>query len=179
MAKVLLINTADLRGFSDIGVGYDGNLLANAVLKAQEKELRPILGRHLYEHFTDNVSSSTAETGDYLILLDEYIQQFLIQASLRELVKENQFKLRSNGLSRRNTSPSSTSATDGQYAQKIDYIEEEMDFYGNKLVEYLTEAGSATFPELSMATDLKSDDPDLSKQYNRSPLVINRDKKYN
>ena len=176
MAKVLLINTADLRGFSDIGTGYDGNDLANAVLKAQEKELRPIIGKLLYDHYADNLQAQIVETGDYLILIDEYIKPFLTQASLRELVKSSQFKLKSNGLGRRNSSPDFTSATDSQYGQKIAYIEEEMDFYGNKLVEYLKDAGGQTFEELNLSVDLNSDQPNLVRQFNRSPLIINRKK---
>ena len=175
MAKVLLINTADLRGFSDIGTGYDGQTLANSVLKAQEKELRSITGKNLYDKLTGDIEDLIALTGVYETLLNDYIAPFLIQASLRELVKSEQFKLKSNGLGRRNSSPNFTSATDTQYSQKIDYIEEEMDFYGNKLVEYL-DANSSEFIELSMTTDLKSDEANLVKQNNRSPLIINRNK---
>ena len=174
MAKTLFINTADLRGFSDIGVGYDEQVLANSVLKAQEKELRPIIGKHLYDKFNDDIEGSIAFTGAYATLNTEYLKPFLIQASLRELVKSQQFRLKSNGLGRRNSSPNFTSATDSQYGQKIDYIEEEMDFYGNKLVEYLKDAGVSVFPELNMTVDLSSEFPNLEKQNNRSPLIINR-----
>ena len=178
MARKLLISSAKLRAFTDIGTNYNTTDLSNAVEKAQIQELEPIIGRNLYDRLTGAInpdgsdSFNTAET----TLVDEYIEPFLIPASYLNILESIYIKPRSTGLGTRSGSAGFTPASRELYNQKRLSVQSDMDFYGNKLVEYL-DNNRSTFPQLSQNTDLPSDYPDLDIQRNSSPLIFNKDKK--
>ena len=174
MARVNLISSAKLRAFTDIGNNYNATDLSNAVEKAQKLELEPILGKLLYEGLQDGVVNSTL-TESETTLLNEYIEDFLIQASYLNVLESIWLRPRSSGLGQRGGSEGFTPASRELYNEKRRNIQSEMDFYGDKLVEYL-DNNLDLFPELSESTDLASDRPNLDTQHNASPLIINREK---
>ena len=174
MARVNLISSAKLRAFTDIGNNYNATDLSNAVEKAQKLELEPIIGKNLYEGLQDGVVNETL-TADETTLLNDYIEDFLIQASYLNVLESIFLRPRSSGLGQRAGSEGFTPASRELYNQKRLSVQAEMDFYGNKLVEYL-DANLSLFPELLASTDLSSDEPNLDNQHNSSPLIINRNK---
>lgn len=178
MARELLISSAKLRAFTDIGTNYNTTDLSNAVEKAQKLELEPIIGKNLYDRLTGSINAdgTTTWNTNETTLVDEYIEPYLIQAAYLNILESIYLKPRSTGLGTRSGSAGFTPASRELYNQKRLSIQSEMDFYGNKLVEYL-DNNRNTFPQLQANTDLVSDRPDLDTQTNASPLIFNRDKK--
>ena len=178
MARELLISSAKLRAFTDIGNNYNTNDLSIAVEKAQKLELEPIIGKNLYDHLLAGINMDGTTTWSTLetTLVDDYIEPYLIQASYLNILESIYLKPRSSGLGTRSASPGFTPASRDLYDQKRLSIQSEMDFYGNKLVEYL-DNNRNSYPELQANTDLPSDRPDLDTQRNSSPLIFNPDKK--
>ena len=174
--NTLLINVADLRVFTDIGNNYNATSLSNSVLKAQDLELRDIVGKRLLDTYTNGVVNSVTHTGFYLTLLNDYINPYLIQASYFYLLQTIYITPRSNGLSKRTSSTSRTSLTQAEFNTKQTIIRSEMDFYGNKIKEYLLENRSE-FSELSASTEVSSDAPDLENNNSASPLFTREDRR--
>ncbi len=168
--KTLLINEADISAFTDIGVGYNSTDLSNAIVKAQERELRPILGKKLYDVFIAAIDNGNALADNYQTLLDDYIFKFLIHASYANVLESIFLKPRSNGLGQPVASSGFTPASQQLYNTKRDSVQSDMDHYGNKLVEYLNK-NTDLFAEITASTDLDSDEADLSRQRNRSPFI--------
>ena len=172
MARSLLINEADLTAFTDIGVGYNSNDLKNAVLKAQDRPLQDIIGKALLKRFEGDIASSTALPADYTTLLNDYISPFLIQASYLEVLEQIYLKPRSNGLGQRNSSPDFTTVSREAFGIKKSAVKSDMDYYGDKLVEYL-ESNSNNFSEL-YDNDLTSDNANLDNQRSNNPFIFSK-----
>ena len=171
--RVLLINTADLRAFTDIGVNYNAQDLSNAVLKAQERDLSDIIGKNLLEHYQEEIAASRSLTGHYLTLLDDYIKPYLIHASYAYVLDTLYLRPRSNGLSQRTPSPGYTPASRQLYHEKRNYTESDIKFHGDRIVEYLQQNFSE-FSELRATTEIPSDAPELDKQTNGNILLIDK-----
>ena len=157
MARVNLISSAKLRAFTDIGNNYNATDLSNAVEKAQKLELEPIIGKNLYERLQTGVMDGTLTTIQ-TTLLDDYIEPYLIQASYLNVLESIFLRPRSTGLGQRAGSEGFTPASRELYNQKRLSVQGEMDFYGNKMVEYL-DNNRHLYPEMTSSTDLESDRP--------------------
>ena len=175
MARALLINVADLDAFTNIGVNYDDKDLRNAVLKAQEQNLQGIIGKNLLQRFETDIADSNIIPTDYSNLLRDYIAPYLIQASYLNVLDNKYVSIKSNGLGQRNSSPNYTTLSPEIYHEKQRMIEQDLDFHGNKLAEYLNNNYNL-FAELS-ETALPSDRASLTRQFNGSPLVFDRSKR--
>ena len=155
--KALLINVADLRAFTDIGPNYNTRNLVNAVLKAQERDLRDILGKNLLNRFMNDIANGDILPTAYNNLLDEYIKPYLIQVSYGNVLETIYLTPTGSGLGQRSASPSFAPASREVYYSKQETVKQEVDHYGNKLVEYL-QYNYSTFTELNTA-ELASDNP--------------------
>ncbi len=173
--NTLIINTADLRSFTDIGNNYNTRDLANAVLKAQDIELERKIGKALFDRIAGDIASSTAFTGVYLTLVNDYIKPYLIQESYLNILETQYLTPSSRGIGQRSAAPGFTPATREIYHEKRRSIKEDIDFRANRLIEFL-DYNRSSFPELSESVDLPSEQPNLDPQFTRSPLIINREK---
>ena len=176
MNTTLLINPADIKTLTRLSINFSDDKLSRALLKAQRRELKPILGKHLFDKLTGDVDSSTAFTGDYLILFDEYIYPFLIASTEFWVTKEQFSSVSDNGLGQLAAGTNYNPLSKSDYNAVIEELQAEMDSIGKFLVEYLRDKGSSTFAELGMSTDIPSDEADLEAPRNRSPFIINKNR---
>ena len=174
MNLTTLINVADIKGLTRIGPNFSDEALNRAVLKAQRRELKPIIGKNLMQKFIDDVDSSTALTGEYKILFDDYIYPFLVACTEYWVTKDDYSDFSDNGLGKLSGSAAYNPLSDAEFNRVIDGLEEEMDYYGKPLAEYVRSKGSSTFAELSATTTIESDEADLVAPRNRSPLILKR-----
>ena len=170
--RALLINTADLRAFTDIGPNYNERDLKNSVLKAQERELQNIIGKNLLTRFNNDIADSNIIPTAYNTLLDDYIKPFLIQVAYINILETIYLTPKSNGLGQRTSSPNFAAVSTTVYNQKRDQSQQDADHFGNKLVEYL-QNNFNDFTELS-ETALPSDEPMLNRQVSGNPLMFDR-----
>ena len=170
--RALLINTADLRAFTDIGPNYNERDLKNSVLQAQERELQNIIGKNLLTRFNNDIADGNIIPTSYSLLLDDYIKPFLIQVSYINILETIYLTPKSNGLGQRTSSPNFAAVSTEVYNQKRDQSQQNADHYGNKLVEYIQNHYN-DFTELS-DTALPSDEPMLDRQVSGNPLMFDR-----
>ena len=76
----LFISTTRIKKDTALGGSVDDNLLLPYILMAQDRYILPILGTDLYDKLISDIQGSSL-AGDYLTLLQTYIQPALVQFS--------------------------------------------------------------------------------------------------
>jgi hypothetical protein len=176
MTDTLLLSWTKLKQYTDLNDSVDDSLLKNAIREAQDIDLQRIVGTLLYEQLlrmVDTDAINLPENIDYKVLLDRYIQNFLLYVSYKYSLENIYVRPRNNGL---------LSPTGGENSEKVDRQIFEMkrqsainkgEFYADKLSRYITE-NESQFPELQQNTLLYQQVPDYGSQY-RSPIIFTQD----
>lgn len=176
MTQTFLISEAKLREYTSIDNNIDTALIKNAIREAQDIEVQRLCGTLLYNKILDLVSGGTigdAGNSAYKTLLDDYIQNFLLYASYFYALDSIYLRSRNNGLLTPNGGENSDLATKQLYDMKRQSTKNKMEFYGQKLRDYLIEE-EGSYPELTAANKLYEQDPDYDNQYG-SPFVFRKD----
>ena len=173
MEEILLISPTLLRSRTDLGVNYNDDDLQNAVLEAQDIDLRGDIGKPLYEAVKSHVQASLAETptaipADYLELLDDYISPYLKYKSYFLLLESLYTSARSNGLRRRGGD--AALSRDGYY-EKRNSIAKRFSHYQERLKDFVN-YNRSKFAEYAegLSEDLSSDRPDQTDERSSLPV---------
>ena len=149
---VLFVNEDKLKSSTAINYNVDTAFLLPFLKIAQDKHLQIILGTKLYDKLQDDIAGvgGASLTGNYKILVDDYIQDAIIHYALVEALPFISFQIKNGSITQKN-SENGTAAT----RQDVDYlVQKERDsaeFYGQRIVEYLCH-NSGLFPEYSNNT---------------------------
>lgn len=176
MTQTFLISESKIREFTGIDNNIDTALIKNAIRESQDIELQRLLGTLLYDKIINLVANNTigdTENSAYKTLLDDYIQDVLIYAAYYYALDEIYLRSRNNGLLTPNGGENSDLATKQLYDMKRGSTKNKMEFYAQKLRDYLIEE-EASYPELTQANKLYEQDPDYDNQYG-SPFVFRKD----
>ena len=171
MTQTFLISEAKIREFTDIDNNVDTALIKNGIRESQDIELQRVLGTLLYDRILSDVSTSSI-SGNYKTLLDDYIQDFLIYAAYYYILDSVYLRSRNNGLITPNGGENSDVATKQLYDMKRQSTKNKMEFYAQKLRDYLIEE-EALFPELTQSNKLYEQYPDYDEQYGQ-PFVFRK-----
>lgn len=98
MNNVYLITEQQVRTQSLLGENVDSAFIMAAIQYAQMIDLQEVLGTKLYEEILHEVEIQTFKKTEYRKLLDDYIQPYLIQQVLSEIVVPLQVKYKNAGL---------------------------------------------------------------------------------
>lgn len=152
--KVLFISESYLKQFSPIASNVANEGLTNSIRKAQELYIQPVLGLTLYNKLIDDIydaGSITGLTGNYRILLEDYIMPTLTEYSLYEAIIPMTFKMVNKGVGVRNDQYQDSVGLD-----ELKYLRNEVrnnaQFYQERLIKYLC-SNSNFFPEYTVYTD--------------------------
>lgn len=175
MTQTFLVSEVKIREFTDIDNNVDTALIKNGIRESQDIELQRVLGTLLYNQMlslvsTGNISSPTYS--NYKTLLDDYIQNFLIYAAYFYILDSIFLRSRNNGLITPNGGENSDVASKQLYDMKRQSVKNKMEFYAQKLRDYLIEE-EALFPELTESNKLYEEYPDYDEQYGR-PFVFRK-----
>ena len=149
---VLFVNEDKLKSSTAINYNVDTAFLLPFLKIAQDKHLQIILGTKLYDKLQGDIAGvdGASLTGNYKILVDDYIQDAIIHYALVEALPFISFQIKNGSITQKN-SENGTAAT----RQDVDYlVQKERDsaeFYGQRIVEYLCHY-SSLFPEYSNNT---------------------------
>ena len=149
---VLFVNEDKLKSSTAINYNVDTAFLLPFLKIAQDKHLQIILGTKLYDKLQNDIAGvdGASLTGNYKILVDDYIQDAIIHYALVEALPFISFQIKNGSITQKN-SENGTAAT----RQDVDYlVQKERDsaeFYGQRIVEYLCN-DSSLFPEYSQNT---------------------------
>lgn len=175
MTTTLFITEQQIRTYGGLETNLDTAFINNAIRESQDIKIQPITGTLLY-----NKLISLVETGDidqsqysnYKALLNNYIQNALIYASVFYILDDIYVRPRNGGLLIGEGGENSTSVDRSLYDVKKQTAHNKYAFYADLLTDYLIEEESS-FPELTQNTKLYELNPDYD-QKNSSPFVFNK-----
>ncbi len=171
MTDTLIISEAKIRQFTDINDSVDSALIKNNVRTSQDIHLQRIIGTKLYQKILSDIDASTL-TGDYLTLVNDYIQDFLLYATYYETLESIYLRPKNNGLLTPTGGENSINVDRGVYEMKRQSVLNKMEYYADRLSNYISDEQSL-FPELNSNNKLYEQYPDYASQY-RSPIVLNK-----
>lgn len=161
--NVLLISADILKERTGVHDNIDEKLLFPEIKTCQDMYIHPILGTALYDKIVSDVNASGTTTGEYKILLDDYIIDALCYYTLSELPAGISYQFWNKGVVRKvgdNTElPQMSDLIDisNHYRKKAE-------FYGERLTLYLRRISSTTIlPEyLNPGSNIDTIQPEVS-----------------
>jgi len=172
MTTTFIISEEKLRQFTDINDNLDSKLIKNAVREAQDIYLQRLTGTTLYETILAKIDTNTL-TGKYQVLVDDFVQPMLIYAAYWEALDAIYTRPRNNGLLQPTGGENSEKADGTWYNRKRQMVENKMEYYGERLTNYLIQ-NESQFPQLNDNGPFWKQYPDYTTGYNKSPVVFNR-----
>jgi hypothetical protein len=151
MANVLFISDSYLKQNSFVGENVQANVLTSAITTAQTIKIQSILGKALYDKLCNDIANAggslTGVTGNYAILLEEYVIPALTNWALYESIVPLTLKFTNKGISR-----AQDQYTEGIDLETMKYIRNdvrnEAEWYSQRLTTYLCN-NTTLFPEYS------------------------------
>jgi len=171
MTTTLIISEEKLREFTDINDNLDSKLINNAVREAQDIYLQRLTGTTLYEYILAQIDANTL-SGNYQTLVDDFVQPFLIYASYWEALDAIYTRPRNNGLLQPTGGENSEKADSTVYNRKRQGIENKMEYYSERLTNYLIQ-NQDQFPQLNDNGPFWKQYPNFGTGY-KSPVVFAR-----
>lgn len=145
----LFISTARLKKDSALGGSVDNDLLLPYILMAQDRYILPALGTDLYDKLISDIQGNTL-TGNYLTLLQTYIQPALVQFAFATVLPFLRLRIVNNSVVTMNTEQGS-SASHSDLKPIISASENMGEFYRERLIDYISN-NTGLFPEYSTNT---------------------------
>jgi hypothetical protein len=162
MATALFIRRQDLVKNTAISGSVDTDKFIHFIKLAQEIHVRNFMGTDLYNKISNDIVADTL-SGNYLTLVNDYIQPMLIHYAMAEYLPFSAYTIANGGVYK-HTSENSLNAEkqeiDSLIAKERDYAE----YYTNRFIDYMS-FNNSNFPEYNSNTN---DDiyPDKDVTYN-------------
>ncbi len=99
MAQVLFVSPADVIKRTGINGNVDRDQMIQFIKIAQQMHIQNYLGTDLYNKISADIIAGTL-TGDYLELVNDYIQPMLIHFAMVDYLPFASYELRNGGLFR-------------------------------------------------------------------------------
>jgi len=171
MTDTLLISEQKLREFTPLNNNVDSKLLTNCVIVQQDINIQRLLGTKLYHRLLDDVKTNNV-TGNYEILLKDWVQPSLLWWSYYEILENIYSRPRNNGLLKPTGGENSVEVDYSLYSRLRDSAKNKAEYYSELLARYLV-AKQQLYPEMQSIQFLYQLYPDFSNQL-RSPVVFSR-----
>ena len=160
----LFISSTRLKKDTALGQSVDDNLIMPYILLAQDMNILPVLGTDLYEALKTKIQGDSL-TGDYKTLMETYIQPALVQFAFAQLAPYLRLRFVNNAVVVMGGTEQSSSATYEDIKPLMDTATDAAQFYRQRLIDYITDKGSATFPEYASNNDAGEMSPTVRNYY--------------
>ena len=158
----LFISTDRLKKDSSLGGSVDDNLLLPYILMAQDRYILPILGTDLQNKLISDIQGGSL-TGNYLTLLQTYIQPSLVQFSFATVLPFLRLRMVNNSVVTMSSEQGGTVSHD-ELKPLINASMDQGEFYRERLIDYLR--GNLTnFPEYSTNQSSEGDLSPTTQNY--------------
>lgn len=164
---VLLISEIKLKNFTNINKNVDMDVLKAEVQYAQDSDLQTILGSKFYHELLSKVTATgNTFNADELILVNDYIQPYLIQTAYFNALPALMFRTLNRGVQQgQNEFGEPIQIETFKYLRSIQ--KQRADFYSQRLLDYLlTGRGQNKFPSYNNASTIDGMVPDRVQKYN-------------
>jgi len=157
----LFCNEDKLKSSTAINYNVDTAFLLPFLKIAQDKNMQVILGTDLYRKLEADIVAGTI-TGNYKVLIDDYVQDSIIHYALVEALPFLSFQIKNGSVTQKN-SENGTAANKSDINWLIQKERDTAEFYGQRIVDYLCD-NSSLFPEYS--SNSGADMSPISNAYN-------------
>lgn len=145
MPTTLFIKPNDLKQNTIINGNVDTDLFIEFIKIAQQMHVQNYLGTQLYNAIITKITNATL-TGDYLDLVNDYIQPMLIHYAMVDYLPFANYQIRNGGVFKHRTENSESTTKD-----ELDLLVQKhrtfADFYTKRFVDYMGIYASSLFPE--------------------------------
>ena len=145
----LFISTTRIKKDTALGASVDDNLLLPYILMAQDRYILPILGTDLYDKLISDIQGSSL-AGDYLTLLQSYIQPALVQFSFATVVPFLRLRFVNNSVVTM-SSENGASVSHSDLKPLISASMDQGEFLRERLIDYIRN-NTSSFSEYSSNT---------------------------
>lgn len=150
MATALFISRTDLVKNSIIDGNTDTDLFIQFVKIAQEIEIQNYLGTDLYNKISADIIAGTL-TGDYLNLVNDYVQPMLIWYAQVNYYPYAAYKIKNGSISK-HVSENSESVSKSEVDYLVAKARDTAEYYTRRFIDYMS-FNSSTFPEYNSNSD--------------------------
>jgi hypothetical protein len=165
---VLLISEVKLKSYTNINKNVDMDVLKAEIQIAQDIDLQTILGTKFYKQLLARVGADGTNTftPDELILVNEYIQPYLVQTAYFNAMPQIMYRTVNRGVVQGNMESANSVDTETfKYLRSIQ--KQRADFYSQRLIDYLLLGrGQNKFPAYLNTSTLDGMIPDRNQKYN-------------
>ena len=145
MPTAIFIKRDDLVKNTALNGSVDTDKFIQFVKIAQEIHIQNYLGSDLYDKISADIIANTL-TGDYLELVNDYVQPMLIHYAMVEYLPFAAYTIANGGVYKHNSENSSLAVKeeiDSLIAKERDYAE----YYAQRLIDYMSFNAPSKFPE--------------------------------
>ena len=155
MATALFINRTDLVKNSIIDGNTDVDKLLPFIKIAQQIDIQNLLGTDLYNRISADITSGarggTGLTGNYLTLVNTYVQPTLIWFAQMNYIPFAAYSIKNGGVFK-GSSETAETVNKNEVDYLVDKAREYANYYSTRLVDYL-QFNTDLFPEYNSNTD--------------------------
>lgn len=150
MSQVYFVSPGRVKRDTALGTTVDDNLIHPYIQIAQDRHIWSALGSKLYDKLKSDVAANLVFTGNYKILMEDYIQPALTQFVFVELAYVIRLRFSNNAVTVADSEVGSSASMSDIKLVK-DQAETIAMFYRERMVDYLCDK-SNLFPEYSQNT---------------------------
>jgi hypothetical protein len=149
MSYSLFVSETKIKESTAINGNVDAKFLLPYIRVAQEKHVHERLGSDLYNKISNDIVSGTL-TGNYKLLVDNYIADMLVHWSFYECIPFLRFKVQNNNIVSK-TSETSNPISSSEASDLREEVRNTAEFYENRMIDYICNNVSL-FPEYKTNT---------------------------
>ena len=155
MATALFINRTDLVKNSILDGNVDVDKYIQFIKVAQQIDIQNLLGTDLYNKISADITSGAAGgtglTGNYLTLVNTYVQPTLIWFAQMNYIPFAAYSIKNGGVFK-GSSETAETVNKNEVDYLVDKAREYANYYSTRLVDYL-QFNTDLFPEYNSNTD--------------------------
>ena len=141
----VFVNPEDVKRSSFINGNLDVDNLMPFILIAQQMHVQNFLGSSLYNRISNDISNGTL-TGDYLNLVNDYIQPMCIAFAMVDYIPFSGFSIKNGGIFKHTSENAEIPDKEDINFLTQRYINV-ADFYTRRFIDYMSFNASTKFPE--------------------------------
>jgi hypothetical protein len=145
MATALFIKRADLVKNTALNGSVDTDKFIQFIHIAQEIHVRNYMGTDLYDKISADIIAGSL-SGDYLELINDYIQPMLIHYAMAEYLPFAAYTIANGGVYKHN-SENSTIASKEEVDLLINRERDYAEYYTQRFIDYMSFHADEKFPE--------------------------------
>jgi|TARA_R100001463_G_C3510994_1_gene219952 hypothetical protein len=145
MATALFIKRADLVKNTALNGSVDTDKFIQFIHIAQEIHVRNFMGTDLYDKISSDIIGGSL-SGDYLELINDYIQPMLIHYAMAEYLPFAAYTIANGGVYKHN-SENSTIASKEEVDLLINRERDYAEYYTQRFIDYMSFHADEKFPE--------------------------------